>query len=352
VARVLRMPGVASDAHQGVLSSWLIDETDAFDAAQTIAYVETRTLLLSVEAGRPGVLLKTLVEPGTHVAVGMPIGVIADRDEPVDDLETLLTDLGVNGYVASSTAEPAPPEAERPRPTVPSHLADEPAVATDDVPEPEEEEERDRPGLAPSTTGVPVTHDRLRTTVRADRLVALAAQISSDGVPVTVEHLVLRAVAGAHRQFPELNRTHGPDDVRREDCVDIALVVGTPAGPLAPVLRDVAALSVKDLAVLVAAATDRARGGRHAGAGGSIAVSHLGRYGLDDAVPSVAPPQVASLAIGGVRDEAVVQAGAIVAGKTLTLTLSVDHDVVDDVSAARWLGVVAALLERPEWMHD
>ena len=104
----------------------------------------------------------------------------------------------------------------------------------------------------------------------------------------------------------------------------------------------------------MAEATARPRRAARQGAepGGSIAVSHLGRYGLDDAVPSVVPPQVASLAVGGVRDEAVVEAGAIVAGKTLTLTLSVDHDLVDDVSAARWLGVVAALLERPEWMHD
>ena len=86
--------------------------------------------------------------------------------------------------------------------------------------------------------------------------------------------------------------------------------------------------------------------------GDSIAISHLGRYGIHDAVLSVVPPQVASLAIGAVRDEPVVERGAIVAGRTLTLTLSVDHDLVDDVLAARWLGVVAALLERPEWMYD
>ncbi len=67
VARVLRMPGVANDTREGVLSSWLIEETHSFEAAQTIAYVETSTLLLSVEAGRPGVLLKTLVDPGTRV---------------------------------------------------------------------------------------------------------------------------------------------------------------------------------------------------------------------------------------------------------------------------------------------
>jgi pyruvate dehydrogenase E2 component (dihydrolipoamide acetyltransferase) len=120
------------------------------------------------------------------------------------------------------------------------------------------------------------------------------------------------------------------------------------------VLRDVAGLSLRDLAQQVSDLTGAARAGRgqEDGPPGSVAVSHLGRYGLDDAVPSVVPPQVASLAVGAVRDEPVVQAGAIVAGKTLTLTLSVDHDAVDDVSAARWLGVVAALLERPEWMHD
>ena len=86
--------------------------------------------------------------------------------------------------------------------------------------------------------------------------------------------------------------------------------------------------------------------------GGSIAISHLGRYGLDDSVPSVAPPHVASLAVGAVRDEPVVEGGAVVAGRALTLTLSVDHALVDDVLAARWLGVVAALLERPGWMLD
>ena len=207
--------------------------------------------------------------------------------------------------------------------------------------------------LPPEQHAPRVTHEHLRTTVRAERLLALAARAGGDGVVVTVDHLVLRAVAGAHRMLPELNLTRGSDGVRRADAVDVALLVDTGDGSAAPVLRDVAARSLRDLAGLVAETKAGAQAGhRQADAGGSIAVSHLGRYGLDDAVPSVVPPQVASLAIGAVRDEPVIQAGAIVAGKTLTLTLSVDHDLVDDVSAARWLGVVAALLERPEWMHD
>jgi pyruvate/2-oxoglutarate dehydrogenase complex dihydrolipoamide acyltransferase (E2) component len=267
------MPGVASDAHQGVLSSWLIDETDAFDAAQTIAYVETSTLLLSVESGRPGVLLKTLVEPGTQVGVGMPIGVIGDRDERVPDLDTLLAELGVNGLEeVAPTPAPLAPELSEPGP----EPAWEPAPAQD----------ASRP-----------THDLLRTTIRVDRLERLMA----GDRPVALEHLVQRAVDGAHRVLPELDPTLGPDGVRRE---------------------------------------------------GGIAVSYPGRYGLDESVPVVTAPEVVALSVGGVRDEPVVSGGTVVAGRVLTLTLSVDHDLVDDRLAARWLGVLAALLERPEWLHD
>ena len=362
MARVLRMPGVANDTNEGVLSSWLIEETHSFEAAQTIAYVETSTLLLSVEAGRPGVLLKTLVDPGTRVGVGMPIGVIGDRDEKVTDLAVLLAELGVNGHAETHrVSTPLAPELPEPAPTAASAaVAPKPKVsATEEPEEPtsqkSEHEEPDEPPAAPIRASEPrLTQDHLRTTVRAERLVALAAQAGSPDVQVTVEHLVVRAVAGAHRQLPELNLTRGPAGVRREDSVDVSLTVGTPDGSVAAVLRDVAAQSLHDLAQLVAELTTEARSGLldPADPGGSIAISHLGRYGLDDSVPSVAPPHVAALAVGAVRDEPVVEGGAIVAGKTLTLTLSVDHDLVDDVLAARWLGVVAALLERPEWMHD
>ncbi len=361
MARVLRMPGVANDTHEGVLSSWLIEETHVFEAAQTIAYVETSTLLLSVEAGRPGVLLKTLVDPGTRVGVGMPIGVIGDRDEQVADLGALLAELGVNGHVETSrVSTPLAPELPEPAPTAASAaVAPKPEVSATEVTEgPEEpdvpEPAPDEPAPAPRAGERHLTHDHLRTSVRAERLVALAALAGSPGVPVTIEHLVVRAVAGAHRLLPELNLTSGADGVRREESVDVSLTIGTPDGPVSPVLRDVAAQSLHDIARLMARLTAEARSGTLAPAdrGGSIAISHLGRYGVDDSVPNVVPPQVAALAVGAVRDEPVMEGSAIVAGKTLTLTLSVDHARVDDALAARWLGVVAALLERPEWMHD
>ena len=93
--RVLRMPDVTAGPDEGLLAAWLVEESARFDAAQTIAYVETEDELFSVEAGRPGVLLKTLVEPGTRVATGTPIGVLGEPWEQVHDLDPFLAELGV-----------------------------------------------------------------------------------------------------------------------------------------------------------------------------------------------------------------------------------------------------------------
>jgi pyruvate/2-oxoglutarate dehydrogenase complex dihydrolipoamide acyltransferase (E2) component len=337
VARVLRMPGVATDAREGVLSSWLIDETDAFDAAQTIAYVETSTLLLSVEAGRPGVLLKTLVEPGSHVDAGTPLGVIAERDENLPDLDTLLHELGVDAAPhATHRADPGPAPATswfQPKPEDAGVGHEEPLPAL----------HARKPRL---------THDHFRVTVRAEPLVETCAQAGLPGGPLAIEYLVVKAVAAAHSQLPELNLTQRSDGVRREATVDVGLAVRDAEGLVVPVLRDVGTLSLLDIALLATDFAGEARAGRLVADDrvGSIVVTTLGRHAIDDAIPRVVPPQVAALAISGVRREAVVEGDGLVAGSVLRLTLSIDPDLIGDVVASRWLAVVAALLERPAWM--
>ncbi len=149
----------------------------------------------------------------------------------------------MNGHAETSrVSTPLAPELPEPAPTGGfAAVAPKPEVsATEEPEEPTSQEpapeEPCRP--APTRTSEPrLTHDHLRTTVRAERLVALAAEAGSPGVPVTVEHLVVRAVAGAHRQLPDLNLTRGPDGVRRKDSVDVSLTIGTPDGSVAAVLR-------------------------------------------------------------------------------------------------------------------
>ncbi|WP_244247092.1 dihydrolipoamide acetyltransferase family protein [Nocardioides euryhalodurans] len=194
-------------------------------------------------------------------------------------------------------------------------------------------------------------HFYLRTTVRAERLLALREELNDGAeVRVSVNDLVVRAVAVAHRRVPELNVTWTSEAVRVHRAADVAVAVATEHGLLTPVVRDVGSLPITTLAAVVRDLADRARQRRLKQAeleGGSITVTNLGMYGVEEFAAIINPPHAAILAVGAVREEPVVEDGAVVAGKVMTLTLSVDHRPVDGVVAARWLAVLTELLERP-----
>lgn len=194
-------------------------------------------------------------------------------------------------------------------------------------------------------------HFYLRATVRVERLLALRAEIKeSSGLPISINDLLVKAVAAAHAAVPRLNCTWGPDDVEQHQVADIAVAVATERGLLTPVVRDVGSLTVGRLAGEIRDLADRARSGRlrqHELEGGTITVTNLGMFGVEEFAAIINPPHAAILAVGAVRDEPVVESGAVVPGKVVSLTLSVDHRPVDGVIAAQWLAALVAALERP-----
>jgi pyruvate dehydrogenase E2 component (dihydrolipoamide acetyltransferase) len=194
-------------------------------------------------------------------------------------------------------------------------------------------------------------HFYLRATIRADRLVALRAEVNEGGdVRISLNDLVLKAVAGAHVRVPEMNATWTDDAVRRPHSVDIAVAVATERGLVTPVVRDVPSLTVTALAAQVQDLAARARDGKLKQdelEGGTISVTNLGMYAVEDFAAIINPPHAAILAVGAVREEPVVEDGTLVVGKTLKVTLSVDHRPVDGVVAAQWLKAFVDLMEHP-----
>ena len=196
-------------------------------------------------------------------------------------------------------------------------------------------------------------HFYLRATVRADRLVALRAEINTgldDGSRVSLNDLVVKATAAAHQRVPAMNVIWTPDAVRTFRTVDVAVAVATDRGLVTPVLRDVTAQTISQVAARTRDLAARARDGRLRQAeleGGTISVTNLGMYGVEEFAAIINPPQAAILAVGAVRDEPVVEDGAVTVGKVMTVTLSVDHRPVDGVIAARWLAALRELLENP-----
>ena len=109
-------------------------------------------------------------------------------------------------------------------------------------------------------------------------------------------------------------------------------------------------MPVGELAALTRDAAARARDGRLQQAeleGGSITISNLGMYGVDEFAAIINPPQAAILAVGAAKQEPVATDGRLEVATVLRLTLSVDHRPVDGATAARWMAALVDLLERP-----
>jgi pyruvate dehydrogenase E2 component (dihydrolipoamide acetyltransferase) len=399
MARLLRMPEIAANATEAVLSAWPLPDNARFAAGDAIATVETDKAVVDVPADAGGVLLRTLVEPGRSVSVGTAIAVLAEPDELVDDVDALverLTAAPVPGRPTTAAAPGRPTATAVPGRLFASPLARRIAkehdlavedirgtgpggrIVRDDVHRAVAARQRVAAQPVPLPTPQPtppaqpptfhdVAHSAMRRAIaarlgsasaftirgsaRVDALLALRAEVTSGtGTRVSVTDLVVAAAARAHVAVPEMNVIWTPDAVRSFHTVDIALAVATDAGLVTPVLRDVPAKTLSALAAASADLVTRARSGalrQHELEGGALTVTNLGPFGVEDFTAVINPPQSAILAVGAARAEAVVSDGEVGVATVMRVTLTVDHRPVDGAVAARWMAAFLALLEAP-----
>ncbi len=194
-------------------------------------------------------------------------------------------------------------------------------------------------------------HFYVKGSAKVDRLLEMRREINEGAaVKVSVNDLVVKAVAKAHTLVPGRNVIWTGDPVRHFARVDVAVAVATDNGLVTPVVRGVDRLSVTELAAatqdLVARAKDK-RLQQSELEGGSVSVSNLGMFGTEEFSAILNPPQSSILAVGAARQEAVVVDGALAVATVLRVTLSVDHRPVDGATAAQWMQVFTDLLEHP-----
>ncbi|MER3388788.1 MAG: dihydrolipoamide acetyltransferase family protein [Microcella sp.] len=196
-----------------------------------------------------------------------------------------------------------------------------------------------------------VPHFYLTADCRVDALLAMRAEINAAGtVKVSVNDLVVKAVAGAFRDVPEANRTWTDDGMLQHASVDIGIAVSLDDGLVVPIVRDVQGLSVSALGAQIADLAERGRGGKlrpDEMEGGSFAVSNLGMFGTQSFSAIINPPQAGILAVGAASTRPVVVDGALEVGSVMSVTLSADHRAWDGALAARWLAAFVARIEHP-----
>jgi pyruvate dehydrogenase E2 component (dihydrolipoamide acetyltransferase) len=194
-------------------------------------------------------------------------------------------------------------------------------------------------------------HFYVRGSARVDRLLEMRAELNDGAdVRVSVNDLIVKAVAKAHQLVPAMNVVWTGEAIRSFDGVDVSVAVATGSGLVTPVLTGVEGRSITEVATATQDFVARAREGRLQQSeleGGSVTVTNLGMYGVEEFAAIINPPQASILAVGAAKQEAVVTDGRLEVATVLRVTLSVDHRPVDGATAAQWMSAFVGLLERP-----
>ena len=206
--------------------------------------------------------------------------------------------------------------------------------------------------LVESKTTAP--HFYLRGSAHVDRLMALRAEINNgEDVRVSVNDLVIKAVAAAMVRVPAMNVIWTADAIRQFHTVDMAVAIATESGLVTPVLRNVDDMSVRHIAATTKDYAERARAGGLKQAeleGGSTSVTNLGMFGTEDFDAIINPPHASILAVGAAKEQPIVADGHVTVGSVMKVSLSVDHRPVDGATAAEWMRELIRLLEQPAKM--
>lgn len=166
----------------------------------------------------------------------------------------------------------------------------------------------------------------------------------------SVNDFLVKASAMALREFPNLNASLDGEEIVRHGHINIGVAVAVDDGLLTVVAKDVDLKPIRQLSAELRELVSHAREGRVRPGdieGSTFTVSNLGMYQVDHFIAIINPPEAAILAVGSVRDEAVVVDGQVVPGKRLQVTLSADHRVTDGAEVARWLQVFREYVENP-----
>ncbi len=200
-----------------------------------------------------------------------------------------------------------------------------------------------------------IPHFYLRRDIKLDALLKFRSQLNKQlearGVKLSVNDFIIKAVANALQQVPECNAVWAGDRVLQLKPSDVAVAVAIEGGLFTPVLQDADTKSLSALSTEMKDLAARARERKlapHEYQGGTFAVSNLGMFGIDNFDAIVNPPHAGILAVGtGLKKPVVGDDGELTVATVMSVTMSVDHRVIDGALGAQLLQAIVDNLENP-----
>ena len=203
--------------------------------------------------------------------------------------------------------------------------------------------------LAESKFSAP--HFYLTMEINMDKAVEARKSINEvSPVKISFNDMVIKAVAAALRQHPDVNVSWLGDKMRKNHHIHIGVAVAVQDGLLVPVVRFADNKSLSHIAVEVKALAQKAHDKKLQPSdweGSTFTISNLGMFGIEDFTAIINPPDACILAIGGIKETAIVKNGQLAPGNVMKVTMSCDHRAVDGAVGAAFLKTFKGLLEDP-----
>ncbi|MBX2900006.1 MAG: pyruvate dehydrogenase complex dihydrolipoamide acetyltransferase [Cyclobacteriaceae bacterium] len=406
-AEIVLMPKMSDTMNEGVIAAWHKKVGDGVKSGELLAEVETDKATMEYESYNTGTLLYIGAKEKEAVAVNGVLAIIGDKDA---DWQTLLKAHQAKGAAPAKAATPQAETKTTAPATTTEHtttngrikaspLAKKMAkdlgfdigkiqgsgeggrVTKHDVESykpaagGKTESKGSAPVVLPQVVGQEsfeeVAVSQMRKTI-ARRLSeskftaphfyvtmeinmdkAIEARKSMNEiapVKISFNDMVLKATAAALRQHPDINSSWQGDKIRKNHHIHIGVAVAVKDGLLVPVVRFADNKSLSHIAVEVKDLAQKAHDKKLQPAdweGSTFTISNLGMFGVEEFTAIINTPDACILAVGGIKETAIVKNGQLAVGNVMKVTLSCDHRVVDGASGAAFLKTLKGLLEDP-----
>ncbi len=199
-----------------------------------------------------------------------------------------------------------------------------------------------------------IPHFYLRRDIEIDALLALREKLNNrataNGVKLSVNDFIIKASALALQIAPGCNAIWAHDRILQFKASDVAVAVAVEGGLFTPVLRDAEVKSLSALSTEMKELATKARARKlspHEYSGGAFAISNLGMFGIDNFDAVINPPQSSILAVGAGVKRPVARGDDLAIATVMSVTLSVDHRVIDGALGAQFLDAFKTCMEDP-----
>ena len=400
MAEVIRMPKMSDTMTEGVIQSWLKKVGDDIKPGDILAEVETDKATMELENYIKGTLLHIGIPAGGTVPVDAIIAVVGKKGE---DFSALLNDTPApKAEAETKTTAPVAPAAPVPVATVPAadsrvkasplakKIAEEKGVDITKVPGSgdhgrvvKRDIENYKGGSSTPKTGIQLPavvgtesfdevavsqmrkaiarrlseskngapHFYLTMSIVMDKAMeARKAMNDISPVKISMNDIVVKAVAASLRRHPAVNSSWLGDKIRYNHHIHVGVAVAIDDGLIVPVVKFADTKSVSHISAEVKELADKAKNKKLQPSefeGNTFTISNLGMFGIDEFTAIINPPDACILAVGAAKETAIAENGQIRAAHVMKVTLSCDHRAVDGAVGSAFLQTLKELLENP-----